>query len=87
MRLIVNVVIAVSMGMLLWAIALLSIQNVELISLKFLWWRSLRVPSGLLLATSLALGLMAGSLVPLLWIGPAPSSKKTPTRFSPGDRP
>lgn len=49
------------------AIAVLSIQNIQAVSLKFLVWQSIQFPIGVLLAFCAAVGFIAGSLIPLLW--------------------
>lgn len=49
------------------AIAVLAIQNIQLVSLKFLVWRSIPFHIGVLLAFCAAVGFVAGSLVPVLW--------------------
>ncbi len=51
------------------AIAVLAIQNVEPVSLKFLVWQSIEFPTGVLLAVCAGLGFVGGSLVPLLFKG------------------
>jgi uncharacterized integral membrane protein len=49
------------------AIALLSVQNATLVSLKFLVWRSIELPWGLILAGSVSIGfLLGGWLLSLL---------------------
>jgi uncharacterized integral membrane protein len=49
------------------AIALLSVQNATLVSLKFLFWRSIELPWGLILAGSVSIGfLLGGWLLSLL---------------------
>ena len=49
------------------AIALLAIQNIQAVSLKFLVWQSIQFPIGVLLAFCAAVGFVAGSLIPVLW--------------------
>lgn len=50
---------------LLAAIAVMSIQNIEIVSIKFLLWESVRLPFGVLLAFAVGLGLMVGSFIPV----------------------
>jgi lipopolysaccharide assembly protein A len=52
----------------LWivAIALLSVQNASLVSLKFLMWRSIDLPWGLVLAGGVGIGFAIGGYLPLL---------------------
>ena len=47
-------------------IALLSVQNASLVSLKFLFWTSIDLPWGLVLASAVALGFIIGGCLPLL---------------------
>lgn len=49
----------------LGAIAIVSIQNIEIVSLKFLIWESVKLPFGVLLALSVGTGLMIGGLLPV----------------------
>jgi len=43
-------------------IAIISMQNIEPITLKFLWFQSIELTTGLLLAFSLGIGLLLGSI-------------------------
>jgi uncharacterized integral membrane protein len=56
------------------AIAIFSIQNITEVSLKFLYFESIRVPIGVLLAFSVGLGTILGVLLP--FILPMPKSPK-----------
>jgi uncharacterized integral membrane protein len=56
------------------AIAIFSIQNIQPVSLKFLSWQSIQLPSGVLLSFCAAMGMLLGSLLPLLWQGNRRSS-------------
>jgi len=47
-------------------VAILSIQNYTLIALKFLWFRSIEIPLGILMAFSLAVGLLLGAIIPFV---------------------
>ncbi|NEP58760.1 MAG: DUF1049 domain-containing protein [Symploca sp. SIO2G7] len=49
------------------AIALLSIQNIKLVSLRFLYFESIEMPVGLVLAFSVGLGIIVGAILPPLW--------------------
>jgi uncharacterized integral membrane protein len=51
----------------LWivAIALLSVQNASLVSLKFLMFRSIDLPWGLVLAGGVGIGFAIGGCLPL----------------------
>lgn len=53
------------------AIALLSLQNITAVSLKFLTFSSLQLPIGVLLAFSGATGWLIGAITPLLWRSPS----------------
>ncbi|MEL6927457.1 MAG: DUF1049 domain-containing protein [Cyanobacteria bacterium J06600_6] len=55
------------MAVLLVAIAIFSIQNIENVSLKFLTFESIDVPVGVLLAFASAVGIMLGALIPILF--------------------
>ncbi|MBV5259615.1 DUF1049 domain-containing protein [Synechococcus moorigangaii CMS01] len=46
-------------------VAVVSIQNIELVSLRLLLWESPRLPFGILLAFGVSLGLILGSFAPL----------------------
>lgn len=48
------------------AIALVSVQNASLVSLKFVFWQSIELPWGLILAGAVGLGLIIGGYLPLL---------------------
>jgi putative membrane protein len=48
------------------AIAILSIQNITLVSLKFLTWETIQIPFGVVLAFSFGVGAIGGALAPLL---------------------
>jgi len=49
------------------AIAILSVQNATLVSLRFLGLQSVQIPIGVVLAFSVALGMVGAALVPLIW--------------------
>lgn len=55
------------MAILLVAIAIFSIQNIEAVSLKFLTLRSIDIPVGILLAFASAIGIFLGALIPALF--------------------
>ena len=48
------------------AIAIFSIQNIQLVSVKFFVWQSIQIPVGVLLAICAGVGIILGSLLPLL---------------------
>jgi lipopolysaccharide assembly protein A len=47
-------------------IALISVQNASLVSLRFVFWRSIDLPWGLVLAGAVGLGFIIGGCLPLL---------------------
>ncbi|HEY9609915.1 LapA family protein [Allocoleopsis sp.] len=49
------------------AIAILSIQNITPVSLKFLVFQTIQIPVGIVLAFSVGIGAIAGAIVPLVW--------------------
>ncbi len=49
------------------AIAIISVQNATLVSLKFLTFQSIQIPMGLLLAFSAGVGLIGMALLQPLW--------------------
>jgi len=58
---------SLTMAVLLVAIAIFSIQNIEDVSLKFLTFESIDIPVGILLAFASAVGIMLGALIPILF--------------------
>ncbi|MBW4620213.1 MAG: DUF1049 domain-containing protein [Cyanosarcina radialis HA8281-LM2] len=49
------------------AIAILSVQNATLISLRFLGWQSVNLPFGVVLAFGAGAGAIGGAIAPLFW--------------------
>jgi uncharacterized integral membrane protein len=47
-------------------IALISVQNASLVSLRFVFWKSIDLPWGLVLAGAVAIGFIFGGCLPLL---------------------
>jgi lipopolysaccharide assembly protein A len=47
-------------------IALISVQNATIVNLKFVFWQSIDLPWGLVLAIAAALGFIIGGCLPLL---------------------
>lgn len=47
------------------SVAVVSIQNIELVSIQFLVWQSVQLPFGVLLAFGVGLGLILGSFIRL----------------------
>ncbi len=67
MKAIASLLASLLMAAWLGAIAIFSIQNIQDVSLKFLTWQSINVPLGVLLAFCAGLGMVLGSLLPLLF--------------------
>jgi lipopolysaccharide assembly protein A len=55
------------LAILLVAIAIFSIQNIQDVSLKFLTFESITIPVGVLLALCSAIGIILGALIPILF--------------------
>jgi|MGYP003433492989 uncharacterized integral membrane protein len=55
------------LAILLVAIAIFSIQNIQDVSLKFLTFESITIPVGVLLAFCSAIGIILGALIPILF--------------------
>jgi uncharacterized integral membrane protein len=49
------------------AIALLSVQNATLVSLRLFGLRSINLPFGVILALSVSVGMLLGAIAPILW--------------------
>jgi uncharacterized integral membrane protein len=67
MKTIANLLTSLALAAWIGAIAILSIQNITPISLKFLNYETIQIPIGIVLAFSVGIGAIAGSLVPILW--------------------
>ena len=61
-----NLIISTIVAALVIAIALISVQNASLVSLQFVFWHSIELPWGLMLAGAVGLGLIIGGYLPLL---------------------
>ena len=55
------------LALLLVAIAIFSIQNIQEVSLQFLTFQSINIPVGVLLAFCSAVGMVLGALLPILF--------------------
>lgn len=64
------------MAIWLGAIALISIQNITPISLKFLVFESIQLPMGILLAISVGVGMVFGATIPIFWQLSQPTTGK-----------
>ncbi|HEY9808937.1 MAG TPA: lipopolysaccharide assembly protein LapA domain-containing protein [Halomicronema sp.] len=66
MKLIFPIIICLIFAFWLIAIAILSVQNATVVSLKFLSWQSIQMPVGIVLAMSAGVGLLGGAFAQLL---------------------
>jgi uncharacterized integral membrane protein len=67
MKTITNLLTSLILASWVSAIAILSIQNITLVSLKFLTWETIKIPFGVVLAFSFGVGAILGAIAPLLW--------------------
>jgi uncharacterized integral membrane protein len=58
------------LAILVSAIGIISVQNATLVSLKFTFFQSIKMPVGLVLAISLSAGLIGGAILQPLWLLP-----------------
>lgn len=78
MKTIANLLISVVVAVWVIAIAIISVQNATLISLKFLTLQSIQIPFGLVLAFSAGLGLVGVAVLQPLWkLGNSPQDSRT----------
>jgi lipopolysaccharide assembly protein A len=61
-----NLIISTIVAVWVVTIALLSVQNASLVNLKFVFWQSIDLPWGLVLAGAVGLGFIFGGCLPLL---------------------
>lgn len=73
-----QIIISLIVGFWLIAMAIFSIQNIQLVSLKFFIFESIKIPMGILLTVALAGGFFCGSIIPILFKNnkSLPQSKK-----------
>ena len=67
MKFIANLFNSLIMAGWIGAIAIFSIQNIQLVSLQFFGYESIQLPVGILLAFCLSMGLILGSFLSLFW--------------------
>ncbi|PAX55913.1 lipopolysaccharide assembly protein LapA domain-containing protein [Brunnivagina elsteri] len=67
MKTIANLLTSLIIAFWVIAIAVLSVQNAEPISLKFLSFQSIQIPFGLVLAFSAGIGIMSVAILKPLW--------------------
>ncbi len=70
MKIFTNFISSVMLATGIVAIAIFSIQNIKPVSLKFIIFQSIQIPVGVLLAFCAGVGIILGSLLPLLWQKP-----------------
>ena len=66
-KILVNFLISVIIAVWVVAIALISVQNATPVSLRFLVFQSIQIPFGLMLAFSVAVGLLSTAVLQPLW--------------------
>lgn len=66
MRAIANFLTSLILAMWLIVIATISIQNIQMVSLRFLTFQSIEMPFGIVLTFSIVLGLLFGGILPIL---------------------
>lgn len=66
MRKIANLLTSLILAAWIAAIAIISIQNITPISLKFFVFESIQIPFGIVLAFSVGIGAIAAAIVPIL---------------------
>ena len=67
MKSIANLLTSLILAGWIGAIAILSIQNITLVSLKFLAFETIQLPVGIVLAFSVGVGAIGGAILPVLW--------------------
>jgi len=66
-KILANFLILVIIAVWVVAIALISVQNATPVSLRFLGFQSIQIPFGLMLAFSVAVGLLGTAVLQPLW--------------------
>jgi len=67
MQIIVNLLLSLILAIWLVAIAIIAVQNATPVSLQFLFWHSIQIPMGVLMAFSAAIGLLTLAILQPLW--------------------
>ncbi|GAA6614947.1 lipopolysaccharide assembly protein LapA domain-containing protein [Scytonema sp. NUACC26] len=67
MKTLVNLLVSIIVASWVMGIAILSVQNAEPVSLKFLNFRSVQIPVGLVLAFCAVIGIIGTALLQPLW--------------------
>ncbi|HEY9705007.1 MAG TPA: DUF1049 domain-containing protein [Allocoleopsis sp.] len=63
----INAVSGIILSIWISAIAILSVQNASVVSLKFLTFQSIEIPIGVVLGLSASLGVMVGAIAPIFF--------------------
>ncbi|MGK7895528.1 MAG: LapA family protein [Xenococcus sp. (in: cyanobacteria)] len=66
MKVFANFISSLVLAFWLSAISIFSIQNIEPVSIKFFVWQSIQIRVGVLLTICAGIGIILGSLLPLL---------------------
>lgn len=80
MRSLANLMSAVIVVMWISAIALVSIQNITSVSLKFFTFSTIPLPFGILLAFCVSIGILLGAIIPIFIPG-SPRRNKRPKQM------
>jgi uncharacterized integral membrane protein len=67
MKAIANLLTSLVLAAWIGAIALLAIQNVTPVSLRFLNYETIQIPMGIVLAFSVGIGAIVGAIAPVVW--------------------
>ncbi|MBR8832468.1 MAG: LapA family protein [Stigonema ocellatum SAG 48.90 = DSM 106950] len=67
MKTLANLLISIVVAFWVVAIAILSVQNADSVTLKFLTFQSIQIPVGLVLAFSAGVGIIGMALLQPLW--------------------
>ena len=67
MKIFTNFISSLILALWVSAIAIFSIQNIQSVSIKFIFWQSIQIPVGVLLTICAGGGIILGSLLPILW--------------------
>jgi uncharacterized integral membrane protein len=67
MRTFVNLLISLVLAVWIMAIAIISVQNATPVALSFIKWRSIQIPMGLVIAFSVAMGILVVAVLQPIW--------------------
>ncbi|MEC4896002.1 MAG: hypothetical protein SAL07_23725 [Oscillatoria sp. PMC 1051.18] len=70
-----NLITALIVAIWIGVIAVFSIQNITNVSLKFLTFQTINIPIGVVLTFSVGVGLISGSILPILLKKPTKKTK------------